>query len=543
MKSRALTLLLPGLYSLGNGLKRGVLLRRLPLTLLGLGFWAILYACTAVVLSYVREIDFLGEILARRLLSLIFFSLMGFLFLSNLVTAISSFYLSGDLPLLRTLPVEDGDILAQKTVHSMINSSWMVASFVPPVLVAFGTEYGAGWGFYASAFLGFGLFMLISGGLGITAAHVLTRLFPAGRVRDALLFAGLVLFLLVYYFLRQAVPEDFENPVEMINVGMAFRVESPILPSYWMTEAVMPHLSGTRADALYFLLLLSNSAFFIMISLVVGKWLYGGNFDRLAPSGGARITGSLGYYPGSPRAALLYKDLKVFARDKAQWSQLLIILALVFVYVYNFKLVELEAVMSMAPFVREGVLIANLLMAGMVLSAVAARFLYTAVSAEGRAFWVVKSSPVSMRSFLLDKFMFGSVPVTILTLAIVMLTNHFMGMGGAHMLVSAATVVVLGLSISALGTGLGAMSPKFKYENIASVSMSLGGMGFMLLAFALVVVTLLIEALIVYLYYAGGSFPRAAAIAGALLILAVNFIAAYWPMKIGIRRLSYNTQL
>jgi ABC-2 type transport system permease protein len=274
----------------------------------------------------------------------------------------------------------------------------------------------------------------------------------------------------------------------------------------------------------------------------VGKRLYGGNFERLAPSGGVRKTGRPGFYP-STATALLYKDIKVFLRDKAQWSQLIVILALAFVYVYNFRIFDIEMVTNTAPYIREGMLLANLLLAGMVLSAVAARFLYTAVSVEGLSFWVVKSAPVSMKRFLIEKLVYGAVPVTALTLAIVLVTNVFMKLGWAHMFVSLATVMVLGVSISGLGVGLGAIYPRFKYENIASVSMSLGGLSFMLLAFTLVVVTVLVETWIVYLYYAKGYFPWAAAIAAGVLILSINFLAAYYPIRIGIRRLSYNTEL
>ena len=280
----------------------------------------------------------------------------------------------------------------------------------------------------------------------------------------------------------------------------------------------------------------------MMVSGLVGKRLYADNFDRLAPAGGSRRRGRIGYYP-SAGMALLYKDVKVFIRDKAQWSQLLIILALAFVYVYNFRIFDIAMVEDAAPYVREGMLLANLLLAGMVLSAVAARFLYTAVSVEGRAFWIVKTAPVGMRRFLIEKLIYGSVPVTVLTLAIVTVTNIFMKMPLPHVLVSVATVLVLGVSVSALGVGMGAIYPRFKYENIASVSMSLGGLTFMLLAFFLVVLTVLMETWIVYLYYAKGHFQWPAGIAAGVFIVCMNFLAAYYPMRLGIRRLSYNIQL
>ena len=85
MAANPLVLLLPGWYSLRHKMKARFILKRLPFILLGIGFWALLYVGTAQVLTYVRDIQYIGDILARRLFSLMFFSVMGFLFLSNLV--------------------------------------------------------------------------------------------------------------------------------------------------------------------------------------------------------------------------------------------------------------------------------------------------------------------------------------------------------------------------------------------------------------------------------------------------------------------------
>ena len=66
------------------------------------------------------------------------------------------------------------------------------------------------------------------------------------------------------------------------------------------------------------------------------------------------------------------------------------------------------------------------------------------------------------------------------------------------MIASVATSLFLSISVSGLATGLGATYPNFKYENIASVSVSAGAMIFMLLAFGLVVITVSLESLIYY---------------------------------------------
>ena len=50
-------------------------------------------------------------------------------------------------------------------------------------------------------------------------------------------------------------------------------------------------------------------------------------------------------------------------------------------------------------------------MAGFVLSAVAVRFVFPAVSAEGAAFWLDPHLARPMRAFLWSKFWIGLVPV------------------------------------------------------------------------------------------------------------------------------------
>ncbi len=84
------------------------------------------------------------------------------------------------------------------------------------------------------------------------------------------------------------------------------------------------------------------------------------------------------------RRHLLVKDLKIFLRDVSQWSQLLLLLALVLVYLYNFRVLDLERIPYMSAFIKNVYAFVNLAMAGFVMATVAVRFVFPAVSAEGR---------------------------------------------------------------------------------------------------------------------------------------------------------------
>ena len=56
----------------------------------------------------------------------------------------------------------------------------------------------------------------------------------------------------------------------------------------------------------------------------------------------------------------------------------------------------------------------NLGLAGFVLAAVAARFIFPGVSLEGRQMWLLRSSPLDPTAMLWSKYWFGTVPLLVL---------------------------------------------------------------------------------------------------------------------------------
>ena len=288
-------------------------------------------------------------------------------------------------------------------------------------------------------------------------------------------------------------PHDISKPEDFVDSIIRFKTDSFLLPSYWITEAISPLLKNQKSDIFYLLILFSNSAFFLLLSAITGNKLYRSNIERIQPSGKSAGKFLRSFYP-ERNMALIYKDTKIFFRDTGQWSQVFIIGALIMVYIYNFKSIPMDAIAGLSPFIRELMVLINMVLAGMVLSAVAARFLYTSVSLEGEAFWVIRTAPVDMSGFLWSKLLYACIPVSLLIVFLVFVTNLAMNVSGILMSTSVATTLMLCISVSGLGTGFGAIYPKFKYENIASVSMSLGGMAFMLIAFSVVIVTLSLEA-------------------------------------------------
>jgi ABC-2 type transport system permease protein len=530
------------LFMIRNSFTFGGLMKRLPFIILGLGFWLFLYMGTYKALSFLREIGIFGEILSERLLSLVLFVIAGFLALSTVITSLSSFYLSRDIPFLLANPLETSDIIRLKSFESVLLSSWMVALFIEPVLVAYGASYHAPALYYALSSFAFLLLVLIASGIGMTAAHLLAKVFSAKRSREVLLGLGLALFLIFYFVIKSTLPAGSGSPEDFLKTFTVFKADSPLLPGYWVIRTALPLMKGRTPDFFYLVLLIGNSAFFLLAARIAGRRFYRSNVEKIRPSEDRRSPLPERSYP-RPGSAVFFKDIRVFFRDAGQWPQIFIIGALVVVYIYNFKSMPLSAIMGLSPFAREILVIVNLFMAGLVLTAMAARFLFTSVSFEGRAFWVVRSAPLSIRRFLWSKFLYGCIPLTAIVTLLVSSTNYILRVNAPLMLLSEGTVLLLSVSVCGLGTGLGAAFPTFRYDNISSVAMGISGMAFMLIAFGLVLVTLSAGACGYYMYAvkikAGGLHTAGTLWITLCVFLAflVNAAAFYLPMRAGARRL------
>jgi ABC-2 type transport system permease protein len=249
--------------------------------------------------------------------------------------------------------------------------------------------------------------------------------------------------------------------------------------------------------------------------------------------------------PVSPAARhLLLKDLKVFLRDTTQWSQLLLLVALMMVYLYNFRVLDLDRIPYMSGVVKNAYAFVNLAMGAFVLSAVAVRFVFPAVSAEGAAFWIVRSSPVSMRAFLWSKFWTGLVPVLVLAELLTLVSNEFLGAEPALKWLAAIAIFCMSFALVGLAAGLGARYPRFHAENVTQVAGSYGGIAYMILAvlFILVETALLAWPASVFMWHRFHGLPlserRLTLMALSLaLAFALSLITFWWPMRRGVKAL------
>ena len=186
----------------------------------------------------------------------------------------------------------------------------------------------------------------------------------------------------------------------------------------------------------------------------------------------------------------------------------------------------------------------NLAMAAFVLSAVAVRFVFPAVSAEGPAFWVIRTAPVPMRSFLWSKFWTGLVPILVMAEALTIVSNRFLGAEPFLRVLGAVAIFFMSFALVGLATGMGAQHPRFNAENTTQVAGSYGGIAFMVLAVLYIVAMIALLAWPASIYFwhrfreLGLPGRDQAWIAVCALLAFVLSAATFWiPMQKGIRAL------
>lgn len=517
----------------------------------GLAIFVIVFWLTRRLLDYAE----LGDYLVRLALSWLFLTFLSFLAFSGIVTALSTFFLSEDLRLLLATPVSLARLFHARLARTVAQASWMVVVFLFPVLAALGLARCAGWTFYATAVLAVLPFVVIPVAAGALVTLLLVNVFPARRARDILVLMGLLFAGTLVLLLRFLEPERLLRVESLPDItGFFATLQSPVtplLPSFWAGETIFAGLLGgfdaVHAGALW----TTAAASVVLVRLAYSRWYFTG-WSKAQEARKARFTRLVllerlvRLLPAAPATRqLVLKDLKVFLRDTTQWSQLLLLLALALVYLYNFRVLDLDRIPYMSGLVKNAYAFVNLGLAGFVLSAVAVRFVFPAVSAEGAAFWIVRTSPVSMRAFLMSKFGIGLVPVLVMAEGLTVAANEFLGADPFLKVLCAVAVPFLSVALVALAVGMGARYPRFSAENLTQVAGSYGGIAFMILAvlFLLTEVGLLAWPSFVYLWHHHEGVPLsprqwvaiASSFAGAA-VLAI--VVAHRSLRDGVRALA-----
>ena len=532
--------------------------KALIMAIIGLAFWAGMFALASRVLIYFQSVEVIGDLLAHHLLAMVLLTFFSLLIFSHIISALSNLYLSNDLELCHSSPANLGEVFLSRSVFTMIDSSWMVVIFGLPVMMAYAYVYRPGPIYYVSL-IHMGLCLaIIAAGIGILFTMILVSIFPAHRTRDIIMLLSILLILGLYMMFRILRPERLVDPEAFFSVMQYLSAlkapDSPYLPTHWIGETLWDYLQDSSGKSHLFdiMLLWSTTAAIVVINLWVAGAIY---FNGFSKSQEAKIRRSgrkildlfmnlIKRPVGKDLGSVVDKEIRMFFRDNTQWSQLLLLGGLVVVYLYNFSVLPLAKSPVKIEFLQNELAFLNMGLAGFVLSAISVRFIFPAVSSEGRAFWIIQSSPLSIKRLLWGKYFLYLIPMIILGEILIIITNHLLQATSFIMIVSSVTMLVAIFGITAMGIGFGALYPTFNFQNIAQVATGFGGVMYMIISSLFMAIIMILEAGPTYIIFMSNfkghpitGLQWLFIILSFLAVLCLNLLAVYLPMKKGLEAL------
>lgn len=543
-------LLLPFRQGLVN---RFLIDRRARVRAFGLIFFGgviavVIYWVSTRVIGYFHGQNELGIILSLKIFEMAWMIIFALLIFSSMVSGISTLFLSQDNEIIFAAPVRLDQLYSMRYLTTSFYTSWMMIAFSIPVFGAYGHVFKAGLVYWPLMFLAIFATAATASGLGLMAMIILVNLFPARRTRDIIIYLSLLGGILLYLFIRLMRPENLADPdrfpdfIEYLSAMSA--PAAPILPAGWAASLLGTYLQNQEIDWLLVALLgLTPVVFFFFGEMLMARFFFTG-FSRAQESfGGSRNFKARHFRRAGPRW-FFRKEAKMFLRDSSEWSQLFMIGALILVYLYNFKVLPLDRAPMPTVYLANLIGYANIGLAGFLVVSLCARFVYPSIGMEGEAFNVIRTSPLSLHRYCLYKYFFYVTPFTLITLILLLASNHLLGISGPMWWVSLVTGLLITWSVVATALGFGARYADFKMENRAAAMGSVGAVAFLFTAMGLTLVVISLGTLPAYRlmqHWLNGmalSTTDRWLMGGALLGMVATAVVIPWIcMKKGLRKL------
>ncbi len=435
-----------------------------------------------------------GPILLDETFYLLNFTLFLMLFISTAISSYASLFKSPEVPFLITRPVTWPEVYFLKLAEALLYSSWALLFITIPFMSAYGivkeTKLIV---FPFLCFLFYIPFVLLAGMLGTLVGTLTVWLLPGSSHRRIAITLGI---LAAIFLLIRVEPEIVKEQGSIAGVMSGYLphvafAKSPLLPSYWTTKGILAlsHIQSQKTfvgqeGLFYFLLLLSNTLFFLIPSYSVAGKLYPRTFLKaqdFSESGAKRHlhTNAVAVtwydrlpWPTRPAMAFLEKDLKSFARDPAEWSQLIIFFGLLLLYFVNLRNLQFHFLQD---FWKNLVFVLNTVGTYIVLSSFNMRFVFPMLSLEGSKFWMISLAPIRYSTLLLEKFLLGTIVSVLLTLPLVFLSGWMLEISLKRVLFTTGLGFFVCVALTGLSVGFGAKFPNFKSNHPAEIISGFGG--------------------------------------------------------------------
>ena len=409
--------------------------------------------------------------------------------LTSFGVALGTLFLSNDLELLMSAPIDRRAVFLSKMLDGMVPNYAILLIMALPSLLAFGLGQGFGPLYYLLVLVTLTVLPLLPAGLGAMLVLLVARVAPVRRVREILGFAGALFGIgcgLIGQTTRYWLPgltsgskPDAQATIDSLR-GFASWPLPPLMAGRGLASAGVGDLSMSFVAF--------GGFFIITVGVFAGcVWLadrlYASGWVRMQSSGSAkrgrersaRAAARSGWLGRAPAwLAIALKDWRVIPRDLRNFAQMLAPLALLpFVF---FSIVAgggsrsgrgpsrnpFDSFNGMSQgavgvFVAAGILVAVLFVFG--------RMAETSISMEGKSWWLTKAAPLSPWEVLVGKFMAAAIPYSIVSLLFMLAALLWRGFDPVWFLYGLFGVEMLGLGLLAVAVGLSVPWAKLDWDD------------------------------------------------------------------------------
>ena len=422
-------------------------------------------------------------------ISMVLSTLCLMLLLSSAVTALGSLFLAKDLDLMLAAPISRTKFVLGKCSEVALSSVWMLTVFAFPSLWAFGSFYEASPLFFIiSPFVCIALLSLPIV-LAVLAALLFGSIVSPTRGRDLCLVLFLVTLLGFLYFLGSPAElseksREGQQLAQFTQISAASQI--PWLPTTWCASALVLLLQGSLTASLAFSgLSIAATVLTFATTLLAFNGCYEKAYTRAQNHRtrvkiNSRLSQSVARYTlpflTAPARGIITKEFKLFSRDLSHTIQLGMLLGICFVYLYNFR--ALRRPETLAPEFIEWwhafLLLCNVALSSLVVTAICTRFVFPSVSLEGSSFWILQSAPVSLKGVLKTKFKGWFIPLALMGSVIFISGALALNAEGPLVVATCIGGVILTYGLVGLSIGIGAVFSQFDWEYSAQITTTVG---------------------------------------------------------------------
>lgn len=445
--------------------------------------WAALYQLLAVIFRQIQNWQLVAVIANQQIFVHFFLALGVMLAFSNAVLAFGSLFGRAEPAHLMSLPASARQIVLLKWLEGAILSSWSFLLLGFPLMVAVAKATPVQWYFYPLFIGHFTGFVIIPSTAGILAAWAVAMWAPRRPLFLALwVAAGIIIAAIAWITRLSSMHASAEQWVSSI-FEHAHLAKSIWLPSTWTAQGIVSVFERDVGKSLFYLaVVLANAGFFawLTINLIGSTWpeaynrAQQGRFIPTIRSGWitAGVVHLLFWPLRRAYRMILLKDLRTFARDPTQWTQMVIMLGLLLLYALNLPRLPLDLD---NPRVKGLIAFLNLTTISLILATFTSRFVYPMLSLESQQLWLLGLLPVSRRSLLMVKFLFALVVTALAGLGVMLLATRQLKLPHywpyVHLLVAFGVCV----GLCGIAVGCGARFPVLGHRNPARIASGFGG--------------------------------------------------------------------